>query len=404
MISSRNISHLTTATILSISLLTVMAGAAVAPALGAIKAHFADAAPLLIQLIVSLPALFIILTNILFPTLCRLFRTKTLAVIGLSLYVVAGSGAFFLDNIWLLLVARALLGVSVGIIMPLSTGLLAYYFPPEKIAGLMGLSAAMNQLGGVVATLLAGFLCLYDWNYSFLVYLLGLIALIMVLIWLPQEDLSPAHNSLGQEEKRLGMRQLVRKFHPSIVGMLLLMIIFFIFPTNFAITGHELGLQQSLITWLMVGMDAVAFVFGLVFGKMMGRFPRSMKYWAPLLFFAGMSALAAAFEIGGLILGCVCIGMATGLGVPYLFTIASIKGGRDATTTIMPLLSAALYLGQFISPLIVSPIVEFIQPGDSQTAYKVGAAIALLMLYQTHRTRRFQSLPPRKPADDLRRI
>ena len=48
-------------TILSISLLTVMAGAAIAPALGVISAHFAGMNPLFIQLIVSLPALFIIL-------------------------------------------------------------------------------------------------------------------------------------------------------------------------------------------------------------------------------------------------------------------------------------------------------------------------------------------------------
>ena len=51
------------ATILSMSLLTVMAGAAVAPAFNAISAHFADANPLLIQFVVSMPALFIILTT-----------------------------------------------------------------------------------------------------------------------------------------------------------------------------------------------------------------------------------------------------------------------------------------------------------------------------------------------------
>ena len=130
-------------TILSISLLTVMAGAAIAPALGTISTHFADQSPLLIQLIVSLPALFIILTNLLFPFICRLMKTRTLALAGLTLYVLSGAGAFFVDSIWVLLGFRALMGVSVGMIMPLSTGLLAFYFPPEEQAGLMGLSAAM---------------------------------------------------------------------------------------------------------------------------------------------------------------------------------------------------------------------------------------------------------------------
>ena len=144
MIMNKNNSGKLTWTVLSISLLTVMAGAAIAPALGIIRDHFADAPDMLVQLIVSLPALFIIVTNLLFPWLCGLMKTRTLALSGLLLYVVAGAGCFFVDNIWVLLALRALLGVSVGMIMPLSTGLLAYYFPPEKQAGLMGLAAAMR--------------------------------------------------------------------------------------------------------------------------------------------------------------------------------------------------------------------------------------------------------------------
>ena len=64
------VSRRLTYTILSMSLLTVMAGAAIAPALGAIKAHFSDAPAILIQLIVSMPALFIIITNFFFEKLC----------------------------------------------------------------------------------------------------------------------------------------------------------------------------------------------------------------------------------------------------------------------------------------------------------------------------------------------
>ncbi|MGN1236643.1 MAG: MFS transporter, partial [Bacteroidaceae bacterium] len=111
-----------TFTILSMSLLTVMAGAAVAPALGIIGEHFSGVSPLLIKLIVSLPAVFIVVMNLAFGMLCRWFRSRTLAIGGLLLYVVSGVGAYFADNIWLMLVLRALLGVSVGVVMPLSVG------------------------------------------------------------------------------------------------------------------------------------------------------------------------------------------------------------------------------------------------------------------------------------------
>ena len=385
-----NISRRVTATILSMSLLTVMAGAAIAPALGIIKAHFCEAPAMLVQFIVSMPALLIIITNFFFLSLSRFLCTRAIATTGLLLYVVAGAGCFFVDDIYLLLAMRALLGVSVGLIMPLSTGLLAYYFLPEQQAQLMGLSAAMNQMGGVVATLLAGLLATIAWNYAFLVYLLGLIALVMVWLWLPDEQLDSA-NKRGVPFQP---RQLL-KFHPSVIGMLLLMMIFFIFPTNFAIVAsQQQGLSTGLITVIMVGLDVVAFFIGLAFGSLMNRFRQSVKYFAPLFFLLGYASYLVP-SVSMAVLGSVFIGMANGVGVPYLNTIASIKGGKNSATTVMPLLSAALYLGQFISPLIVIPMSKALFGADDIVApYKVGILFCLIFLLQVYSTRHFQSLPP----------
>ena len=366
-------------TILSISLLTVMAGAAIAPALCVINAHFAERSPLLIQLIVSLPALFIILTNLLFPWLCRLMKTRTLALTGLGLYVLSGAGAFFVDDIWLLLVLRALMGVSVGMIMPLSTGLLAYYFPPEEQAGLMGLSAAMNQMGGVVATFLAGMLAGISWNYAFLVYLLGLIAIVLVTLFLPNERL---HGRGGVS------LSLLKRFHPSVVGMFLVMVLFFIYPTNFALTASG-TLSEMGVTLTMVGLDVVALLVGLCFGALMKRFASPMKYVAPLGFAAGYLCLTAGSGIVSLLAGSALIGIANGIGVPYLNTIGSVKAGKEAATTVMPLLSAALYLGQFLSPLIVSPVAS----AAGTSPYTIGVAIALIYILQAFLTRKKQILP-----------
>ena len=368
--------------ILSISLLTVMAGAAMAPALGAIMAHFAQCSPMTVQLIVSLPALFIILTTFLFRPLCRLMRTRTLALVGLVLYILAGAGAYLIDNIEWLLVLRALLGVSVGMIMPLSTGLLSYYFPPEEQSRLMGLSAAMNQMGGVVATLLAGLLATVSWRCAFLVYLAGLIAVLLVAIMLPNER-------LASKGSRLEVRTLLR-FHPSVTAMLFIMLLFFVYPTNFALTASEAGVRPMAVTVIMVGLDVVAFFVGLMFGWLMRNMRRQMKYAAPLFFLFGYAALAWMGGVAGMLVGSALIGLANGAGVPYVNTIASIKGGRDAAVTVMPLISAALYLGQFLSPLIVTPIAG----ACGCSPYVVAVALAVLFLVQVFLTRRHHALPP----------
>lgn len=397
-----------TFTILSISLLTVMAGAAVAPALGIIKQHFTTAPDILIKFIVSMPALFIIIVNLLFTQVCHFLRTRTIALIGLTAYVVCGCGAFLVDDITILLILRALLGMSVGLIMPLSTGLLAYYFPPERMAGLMGLSAAMNQIGGVVATLLAGVLASIEWNYAFLVYALGLIAIGLVVKYLPNEKLTPARGykheakqvepGIDDKSAKTFVREqgaliMIRRFHPSVVGMLLCMGIFFVFVSNFAMT-ESTHFSTIAITWFMVAVDVVAFIMGLLFGRVMGWMPRQMKYIAPITFAIGYLLLAFVPGAASAIIGGALIGCANGVGIPYLNTIASIKGGKESVTTVMPFISAALYLGQFLSPIVVGASSHALFGDNQRGPYIVAVILAAIYLLQVVATRHFQSLPP----------
>lgn len=374
-------------TILSISLLTVMAGAAVAPALGVIREYFATVPDILIKFIISIPALFIIITNLFFKYICRIMRTKTIAVMGLVMYIVAGTSALFANDIWVLLVFRAVLGISVGLLMPLSTGLLAFYYPPAQQSELMGQAAAMNQLGGVVATLLAGLLSTLSWRLSFLVYLFGIISIILVLLHLPNDK-------LVSKNARMPIKELL-KFHPSVIGMLLLMMIFFVFPSNFAMISTKQGFfSDKAITIIMVAYDVVAFFVGLMFGTIMKTCKRSMKYFAPLLFFCSYWFFTLSPSLLTTIVALILGGMANGIGVPYINTIASIKGGKHAVTSVMPLISASLYLGQFVSPLIVKIFSKILFPGDVNAAYKVAMLVCIIFYTQVFLTRSHQSLPP----------
>ncbi len=304
------------------------------------------------------------------------------------LYVVCGTMPYFLDNIWMILLFRALLGISVGMIMPLSTGLLSFYFPPEKMAPLMGLSAAMNQMGGVVATLIAGVLATISWNYAFLVYLLGLFAIALVIIHLPNERLQSPKTGGGDIEPCLSVK--IKRFHPSIVGMFLCMSLFFVYPSNFAIVAEaQTSLSHNAITIIMVALDVVAFFVGLVFGPIMKRFRKEIKYFAPVLFIAAYAILAFSASITVLLTASFLIGIANGVGVPYLNTIASIKGGKDSITTVMPLISASLYIGQFLSPIYISSFGCLLFKGLT-APYIMAVVVGIIYLLQTIITRKSQ--------------
>ena len=137
-----------------------------------------------------------------------------------------------------------------------------------------------------------------------------------------------------------------------------------------------------------MGLDVVAFIIGLLFGWLM----RKMKYAAPLFFLGGYAVLAFVPSMVGMIVGSALVGLANGVGVPYVNTIASIKGGKDAAVTVMPLISAALYLGQFLSPLIVQPLSHLI--GSTNAPYIVAMCLAVVFLVQMYLTRNHQALPP----------
>ena len=397
------------ASILSLSLLTVMAGAAVAPALGVIRAYFSDSSALMIQLIISMPAVFIFLTSFVFPSLTRRFSSKKLVMAGLAFYVVGGCLAGVFDHIGMVLVFRALVGIGVGIIMPLSTGLLAFYYPPSELDKLMGLSSAMNQMGGVIATLISGVLAAISWRASFLVYMLGLICVVLCAIFLPDDYLgsreepeepvkAPAKGAAGvgseavtsaavndqdpdagsvtvnhqdpdagsatvsirnreTEEGQIRRRHPLIRYYAYIGAMFLLMMTFFLYPANFAIETLKEGVVgQQWIAVIMAFMDFVAFLGGLCFVKVKGAFGRRTMLVSPVLFLLGFLALALLHGWTGPVIGSIFVGFANGNGVPAIISEASQKAGKSAVSTVMPLLSAAIYLGQFVAPFAMSAV------------------------------------------------
>lgn len=381
--------------ILSLSLLTVMAGAAVAPALGVIQEYFADSSPVLVQMIISIPAIFIVITNSIFPRLCKRFGAKALTMIGLLLYTVGGCIAGAFSQIVLVLIMRAFVGIGIGIIMPLSTGLLSFYFPPEKQAKLMGYSSAMNQMGGVVATLLSGVLATISWRLSFLVYLMGFFSIILCVIFVPNDRIHRSEESAvdresdksavaraAEESASPDDKGVFRQNYVYIIAMFLLMTTFCLYPANFAMeTVQDSVIPARYIASIMAGADLIAFFGGLLFvvlKKICGKFAR---FLAPLLFLAGYLLLILAGGWFGVLAGSACIGFANGVGVPFIIFEASVRAGKAAATTVTPLISAALYLAQFLCPILMSIVRMLFGSAVSHLPYCFAVVLAVFFCF-----------------------
>lgn len=212
--------------ILSISLLTVMASAAVSPALAKIRQAFPAADITLIKLVLTLPSLLIIPFSLLSGVLAARMRKKNVLLIGLVIYFLGGIGGGFAQNITQLLIIRGLFGIGVGLIIPLSTSLIADFYEGAERTKVMGLSGSVSHMGGVIFLLLSGWLACMSWRYAFGVYALSLLTAIMLLIWLP-EPVSKKPGGMVKSKLPGGV------YWCAVLGALM-MVAFYAAPTNLA--------------------------------------------------------------------------------------------------------------------------------------------------------------------------
>lgn len=163
----------------SISAITSLPGLAVSPILGDLDKIFPHVSDLEIQMLTSLPSLLIIPFVLLSGKLSESKDKTTILIIGLAIFLASGILYFFANSMLELIFISCLLGVGAGMVIPLSTGLIADFFVGEYRTKQLGLSSSITNLTLVLATFLTGWLANYNWHYPFVVYLIPAFAILL---------------------------------------------------------------------------------------------------------------------------------------------------------------------------------------------------------------------------------
>lgn len=344
--------------ILSISLLTLMAGAAVAPGLSEISRIFASYSPTVIKLVISLPPLLIIPFSLLSGFLSSLMGKKNLLITGLVVYLIGGAGASFIDSLPLLLVFRAVLGIGAGIILPLSTGLIADFYYGDERAKMLGFSSAFNCMGTILANIAAGILVAINWHYIFYVYYLVVPVLLLAIPFIPVKT------SAGKEanHKATVPKELIY----WAIAAFLTMLAFFGVVTNLSLLIDNRNIGSSQVAGFMFALNSLCMLFAGAFFLTAQK--KLSRFYAPFLLFLMSTGYAGLMMTGSLRLLSVSIilsGLGTGLAFPFIMNKASQYASEDSSVVIMGIVSGSAFLGQFISPIILDniPLIA----GDSLT-------------------------------------
>ncbi len=367
-------------TLLGAAGLTVMSGATIAPSLPAIAEHFAGIAnaDLLTRLVLTIPALLIAICAPLAGVIADRYGRKRLLIVSTVAYVVSGTSGALLDTLPAILVGRALLGISVAGVMTAATTLVGDYMSGSARARFLGLQSAFMAFGGVVVLSGGGLLAELHWRGPFFVYLSALLLIPFMATALYEPDRRPQDpppaGSLSPEPDQSSGWRLIALIYAVAFGTF---VAFYMLPVQLPFYLKAMGIPEPSLAGLAIACGALVAAFvSMSYARIRARLShRGIVALGFALMAVGYGIVAIADSYGVVLMAMIVNGLGMGSVMPNLSVWLMARAPAALRGRAVGGLSASIFLGQFLSPLVVEPIAA---PFGLAAAY--GAAGALLVL------------------------
>ena len=365
-------------TILLVSSLTIMSMITISASLPDMTKAFSylPNASNLVKLVLSFPGLFIALSAIVAGLVIDRFGRLKLLGIALILYAIGGSSGYWLDNIYLILAGRAVLGISVGISMTIVTTLVADYYQGKARQKFAGIQIAVMSLGGIVFITLGGFLADINWRVPFLLYFFSILILPFTYLYL-KEPSKPA------EDKIISSSITSPKIIWFVfINVMLMWIIFFIIPVQVPFYLKAMGIEKNgLIGIAIASATFFSAVSAFSYSKIKDRLNfRQVFCLGYFLMALGFVVIALSGSYVPVLLGILLVGLGMGFLIPnaniWVMQLAPLEiRGREIGR-----LTTFWFMGQFLSPIVLLPFLKMISL--AQLFYAIaGVLIGLCILF-----------------------
>ncbi len=410
------------------SVLVVICNTPLAPALPRLRDTFVEAGDLQVRMVLTIPALVIVLVAPLVGWVADRHGRKPLFVLSALLYGLAGSSGYMAQDIETILLGRALFGVAVAGLMTSVAALLTDYFSGPARARFIGLQAAAMGIGNSFFLLLGGVLAEGGWRPPFLMFLAApaLVPLFVHSLYEPEVQKAPfsrlrrepspgpfpvlgdgSHSPARRESSRGGLA-LLKSFSlrkAVMDGPLLRLTIFaYVLVGVSQIAFYLVPLQMPF--WLQarfatsttesgIAIGSVAFFFALsslVYGRLATRLAH-IPLAGLALALLGSSYLLIALAPTSYVVyaGLALSGTALGWVLPNLNLLLANRTPAALRGRLLGGFSAAIFLGHFLSPLLLQTPATL--PAMGVLWQDVGLLLlligGLLVLLQAQLTRLF---------------
>lgn len=384
-------SRLAQLSLMTISTLTVMSGATIAPSLPAMREHFATVpnADYWVRLALTLPALFIALGAPLVGIIIDRLGRKPLLLLALCLYGIAGSSGFLANNLNWLLVGRAFLGVSVAAIMTIATTLIADYYTGATRAQFLGLQAGFMGLGGVLFLTFGGLLADLNWRFPFLIYLIALALVPLAVLSLPE----PSRQQLNQDAAQVPTTE-SPQFPFGLVALtygiaVITQIVFYFIPVQLPFYLSQVANTNAALEGFAIALLSLfSAIASILYRRIKSRLSFTAIYGIAFINIAlGYAIISAIGNYAVVLVGLTIAGAGLGLLMPNLNLFLTSITPEILRGRVVSGITSSFFLGQFLSPFVSQPLSKMVGLGAAYGwaagLMSVLSFIALLVLWRS---------------------
>lgn len=346
--------------ILATGALITMTGGIAAPVLPQVITTL-DFNPTIATHLVSIHALTIALFSPILGFVADKSSPVRVLIPALILYGIFGVIPVFGSNFWLLLVSRALLGATAGGIAAGSLGLLGKLYDQETRAEVIAYATAVLTVTGIIFPLLGGGMGSIHWRYAFALYAIAFPLAIITRYAFAKLK------STQQHETKQGLSAELKKalFNRDVIQLLVFVALTAAIMYSVVIYA-PLYLQETLglgtiPNGILLATRALGAALISAFGSK--RLAKRWSYGSAIALGFGLMGLSLFAipllkQFPLLLLSAMLFGVGFGLVLPNLYSDLSNIAPQSVRSSILAIAIGTSFLGQFLSPVFLSPVLE----------------------------------------------
>jgi MFS family permease len=384
---SRLRSWLAIAVMLSGTTFVALVVAAIAPVMHAISEHFGQNGngKNIAYGMAILPSIGIMIGGPITGWVIDRVGSRSFLLAALTIFGLMGSAGLYLDNVWILIATRFVLGLTAAGIVAGTLIMIGEYFDPDTRARVLGYQGAVGALVVIGIFFLSGQLAdLMGWRGPFLLYLTGFVVLGVVAVAIPKRPKNLVRRAVvdaGQPPARQTLLLLL----PTLILVAVLFIGSFM-PTlqvSFLLAAN--GVLKPSNQALVFDASAIMVAAGAAsYSTLRHRMSdRGMLRLSAISLGLGIVTMGLGHDAWPVVAGCMISGIGTGLLNPQVNNMLITRAGENARGRAVGLGYTARYAGDFMNPVIVGPLTVAVGIHYAVMAvgvvFLIGAAVDLLL-------------------------